>query len=68
MVWANLRLREWCDADPVGLRWQLGSQAAVVAQIVPALAERLGDLEEPPPLEPEQARFRLCGPRHDSGF
>ena len=47
------------EADPVGLRWQLGSQAAVVAQIVPALAERLGDLEDPPPLEPEQARFRL---------
>ncbi|MGH2987733.1 MAG: protein kinase domain-containing protein [Solirubrobacterales bacterium] len=47
------------DADPVGLRWQLGGRAADVAQIVPELAERLGDLGEPPAMEPEQARFRL---------
>jgi class 3 adenylate cyclase len=47
------------DADPVGLRWQLGSRAADVAQIVPELAERLGDLGEPPDMETEQARFRL---------
>ena len=47
------------DADPVGLRWQLGSRAADVAQVVPELAERLGDLGEPPAMEPEQARFRL---------
>ncbi|MDX6583212.1 MAG: eukaryotic-like serine/threonine-protein kinase [Solirubrobacterales bacterium] len=47
------------DADPVGLRWQLGSRAADVAQIVPELADRLGDLGEPPDMETEQARFRL---------
>ena len=47
------------DADPVGLRWQLGSRAADVAQIVPELAERLGDVGEPPPMDAEQARFRL---------
>ena len=47
------------DADPVGLRWQLGSRAAEVAQIVPELVELLGDLGKPPPTEPEQARFRL---------
>jgi class 3 adenylate cyclase len=47
------------DADPVGLRWELGSRAADVAQIVPELAERLGDLGEPPDMESEQARFRL---------
>jgi eukaryotic-like serine/threonine-protein kinase len=46
-------------ADPVGLRWQLGSRAPIVAQIVPELAERLGDVDEPPSMEPEQARFRL---------
>ena len=28
------------DADPVGLRWQLGSRAADVARIVPELGER----------------------------
>ncbi len=47
------------QADPVGLRWQLGSRAADVAQIVPELGEQLGELGEPPALEPEQARFRL---------
>jgi class 3 adenylate cyclase/tRNA A-37 threonylcarbamoyl transferase component Bud32 len=47
------------EADPVGLRWQLGNRAADVAQVVPELTERLGDLGEPPPLDPEQARFRL---------
>lgn len=47
------------EADPVGLRWQLGSRAPVVAKVVPELRERLGDLDEPPRLEPEQARFRL---------
>jgi class 3 adenylate cyclase len=47
------------EADPVGLRWQLGSRAADVAAIVPELAERLGDLGEPPDMETEQARFRL---------
>ena len=47
------------DADPVGLRWQLGSRAAEVAQIVPELTERLGGLGEPPGIESEQARFRV---------
>ena len=47
------------DADPVGLRWQLGSRAADVAQIVPELGERLGELGEPPGIESEQARFRV---------
>ena len=53
-------LREYVrEADPVGLRWQLGGRAADVAQIVPELAERLGDLGELPPMEAEQARFRV---------
>ena len=47
------------EADPVGLRWQLGSRAADVAQIVPELAERLGDVGEPPDMDTEQARFRV---------
>ena len=47
------------EADPVGLRWQLGSRAADVAQVAPAIAERLGDVEPLPEVETEQARFRL---------
>ena len=47
------------DADPVGLRWELGSRAADVAQIVPELAERLGDVGEPADMDGDQARFRL---------
>ena len=47
------------EADPVGLRWQLGSRAADVAQIVPELRERLGDLGEAPAIDTEQARFRI---------
>ncbi len=47
------------DADPVGLRWQLGNRAADVARIVPEVAERLGDLGELGPMESEQARFRV---------
>jgi class 3 adenylate cyclase len=47
------------DADPVGLRWQLGPRAPDVARLVPELAERLG--EEPEPLASinEADRFRL---------
>jgi len=47
-------------ADPVGLRWQLGGRAADIAQVVPELREVLGgDLEEPPAMDADQARFRL---------
>jgi tetratricopeptide (TPR) repeat protein len=38
---------------------ELGTGAADIAQIVSDLRERLPDLPPPPPLEPEQARFRL---------
>jgi DNA-binding SARP family transcriptional activator len=47
------------SADPSALRAQLGAGAAVIAQIVPELRERLGGVERPPALEPEAARFRL---------
>ncbi len=46
------------EADPVGLRWQLGARAADIARIVPELAERL-EIEVPDQAETEQARFRL---------
>ena len=47
------------EADPVGLAWELGPSAPEVAQLVPEVTERLGEVPEPPALEPEQARFRL---------
>ena len=46
------------EADPVGLRWQLGARAADIARIVPELVERL-EIEVPAAIETEQARFRL---------
>src|SRR5262249_28776842 len=36
-----------------------GAATPYVAQIVPELRDRLGDLPAPPPLDSEQARFRL---------
>jgi DNA-binding SARP family transcriptional activator len=47
------------ETEPDALRAQLGSGAAVLAQLLPELRERLPDIEEPPPLEGEGARFRL---------
>jgi eukaryotic-like serine/threonine-protein kinase len=46
-------------ADPTALRQEMGAGAADIAQLVPALRERLPDLPAPPPTEPEAARFRL---------
>ena len=47
------------EADPVALAWELGQGAGDVAQLVPEIRERLGDVPEPPALEPDEARFRL---------
>src|SRR5262249_42771899 len=41
------------EADPVGLRWQLGTRAGDIARIVPELVERL-ELETPDQVETEQ--------------
>jgi tetratricopeptide (TPR) repeat protein len=49
-------LREY---DPEQLRSQMGAGAADIAEVVPEVKERLLELEPPPALEPEQARFRL---------
>lgn len=45
--------------DPASLRHDLGAGAATIAQLVPAVHDRIPDLPAPPPLEPEAARFRL---------
>jgi len=45
--------------DLASLRHDLGAGAADIAQLVPAVHDRIPDLPAPPPLEPEAARFRL---------
>jgi class 3 adenylate cyclase len=47
------------EADPVGLAWELGPSAPEVAQLVPEVRDILGNVADPPDLEPDQARFRL---------
>jgi len=47
------------DRDPDVLRTEMGAGAAVIAEVVPAVRERLPDLEAPVDVGPEQARFRL---------
>jgi len=47
------------EADPVALAWELGQGAGDIAQLAPEVRERLGEVPEPPALDPEEARFRL---------
>src|SRR5437667_2448455 len=47
------------DASLDQLREQVAADSPVLISILPELAIRLGDLPEPHPLPPEQARFRL---------
>ena len=47
------------ERDAEELRSEMGSGAADIAEIVSDVRERLPNLERPPTLEPEQARFRL---------
>ena len=47
------------DREPATLRQEMGSGAAAIGQVIPEVGERLPDLPSLPPLEPEQARFRL---------
>src|SRR5262249_27151471 len=47
------------QADPETLGADLGSGAAPLARLVPVLHERLGDVPEPVPLQPDEERTRL---------
>ncbi|MEE9324565.1 MAG: protein kinase, partial [Dehalococcoidia bacterium] len=47
------------EHDPDQLRSEMGTGAADIAEIISDVKERLPDLEPPPKLEPEAARFRL---------
>jgi predicted ATPase len=46
------------EADPVGLRWQLGARAPDLARLVPEIAARLGD-EPSGPIDGGEDHFRL---------
>ena len=48
--------RPW---NPAELASAMGQGAASIAEIVSQVREKLPNLEPPPTLEPEQARFRL---------
>ena len=45
--------------DAERLLSEMGPGAADIAEIVPEIGRKLTDLEPPPALQPEQARFRL---------
>ena len=47
------------NREPEALRRELGSGAAEVAHVVSEVGSHLGDLPDPEPVDPEQARFRL---------
>ena len=47
------------ETDHERLRAHLGTAAVDMAQMLPELRELFPDLPDPPPLEPEAARFRL---------
>src|SRR2546425_792595 len=57
--WVQVVRAYMSEREPSVLAAEMGPCAADIAQIVPALSERLPDLPVPPRLEPEQARFRL---------
>ena len=57
--WAQALRAHAREQDPGALRAQLGAGASVVAQLVPEVRERLGELPESEELPPEGARFRL---------
>ncbi|MGH8973002.1 MAG: ATP-binding protein [Acidimicrobiia bacterium] len=46
-------------ARPEELRADMGPGAAPIAQLVPAVREALPDVGDPPPLQPDEERFRL---------
>ena len=53
-------IREYVrDADPVGLRWQLGARGPELAKLVDEIAELLGRPPEPEAQLDEHGRFRL---------
>jgi DNA-binding winged helix-turn-helix (wHTH) protein/tetratricopeptide (TPR) repeat protein len=57
--WVQILRTAVQERSAAALRDHCGAGAVDIAQIVPALRERLPDLPEPPLMQAEQARFRL---------
>jgi DNA-binding winged helix-turn-helix (wHTH) protein/tetratricopeptide (TPR) repeat protein len=57
--WVQILRSAVQERSAAALRDHCGAGAVDIAQVVPALRERLPDLPEPPLLQAEQARFRL---------
>ena len=57
--WVQLIRSYIQEPTPKQLQGEMGPGAADIAEIVPEIRHILTDLETPPALEPEQARFRL---------
>ena len=58
--WTQVVNHLLADFAPDELRSALGANAAVLAQIAPAVQELVPDHESAPPLDPGSAAFRLC--------
>src|SRR5262249_14967498 len=57
--WTQIIRAQLEDGECADLASLFGAATPYVAQIVPELRDRLPDLPAPPPLDSEQARFRL---------
>ena len=58
-LWVQIVRTYVTESDIQQLRTEMGAGAADLAQVIPAVRERLRDLAPSPRLEPEQERFRF---------
>ena len=56
--WVQLIRSYVRNCDTERLAAELGSGAAIIAEVVPEIGEKISDLTTPSDLEPEQARFK----------
>jgi predicted ATPase len=57
--WVQIMRAYMAARDLEALKAEMGAGAADIAQVISEVRERLSDLPTPPPLEPQQARFRF---------
>jgi predicted ATPase len=57
--WVQIVRSYISNRDPQTLKTEMGAGAADIAQVMTEVRERLPDLPAPPPLEPQQTRFRF---------
>ena len=58
-AWAQIIRAHMDEREGAALESIFGTATPYIAQIIPELRDRLPDLPAPPPLDSEQARFRL---------